>query len=124
MEREEIAFLFDIYGELLTDNMQNCIDLYYNEDYSLAEIAENLNITRQGVRDTIQRGIKTLKHYDEVLGLRTHYEELSSYVAEIATLADTIKEINMNTALSRDINDAATRIHTVALMMKEDAELS
>ena len=46
MEREEIAFLFDIYGELLTDNMQNCIDLYYNEDYSLAEIAENLNITR------------------------------------------------------------------------------
>ena len=119
MEREEITYLFDIYGSLLTENMQNCIDLYYNEDYSLSEIAENLKITRQGVRDTIQRGIKQLKRYDEVLNLHEHYTELSGAIDEIIMLSDEIKEVNSVTALSRDINDAATRINTIAQLLKQ-----
>ena len=117
MEREEISLLFDIYGSLLTDNMQNCIDLYYNEDLSLAEIAENLKITRQGVRDTIQRGIKQLGHYDSVLNLSTHYREISEAFDEILELSESIKQVNMDTALSREINDAATRINTIAKLM-------
>ena len=122
MEREEITFLFDIYGSLLTENMQNCIDLYYNEDYSLSEIADNLSITRQGVRDTIQRGIKQLGRLDETLKLSEHYRELGEAADEIIMLSEAIKEINGVTALSRDINDAATRINTLALMLKGGEE--
>ncbi len=56
----EIGLLCDIYGELLTDNQQNILDLYYNNNLSLAEIAEELNITRQAVKDSIQKGEKKL----------------------------------------------------------------
>lgn len=118
-DREEISILLDIYGSLLTENRQNCVDLYYNEDLSLSEIAENQGITRQGVRDNIQRAVKQLKLYDEALGLRNQYSEIRSGLEEIAELAQTVKEINMNTALSREINDAVTRISTIAKMLNE-----
>ena len=50
-----MTMLFDFYGEILTDRQKEFFDLYYNEDLSLAEIAENYGISRQGVRDVIVR---------------------------------------------------------------------
>ena len=50
-----MTMLFDFYGELLTDRQKEFFDLYYNEDLSLSEIAENEGISRQGVRDVIVR---------------------------------------------------------------------
>ena len=50
-----MALLYDFYGDMLTDRQKEFYDLYYNEDLSLAEIAENYGITRQGVRDVIVR---------------------------------------------------------------------
>ena len=50
-----MTMLFDFYGELLTERQKEFFDLYYNEDLSLAEIAENAGISRQGVRDVIVR---------------------------------------------------------------------
>ena len=50
-----MAMLFDFYGDLLTERQREFYDLYYNEDLSLAEIAENYGISRQGVRDVIVR---------------------------------------------------------------------
>ena len=47
----EITVLYDFYGDLLTEKQQEVIELYYNEDLSLAEIAALSGITRQGVRD-------------------------------------------------------------------------
>ena len=49
----EMSLLFDFYGETLTEKQRELFDLYYNEDLSLAEIAEHAGITRQGVRDSI-----------------------------------------------------------------------
>lgn len=68
-----IAMLHDFYGELLTEKQSRAIDLYYNEDLSLAEIAEPLGVTRQGVRDAIKRGEKQLLEYEEKLGLITRF---------------------------------------------------
>ena len=63
----EISMLWQIYGELLTEKQKEYIDYYYNEDLSLSEIAENEEITRQGVRDIIKKGEKKLFEYEEKL---------------------------------------------------------
>ena len=63
----EISMLWQIYGALLTEKQKEYIDYYYNEDLSLSEIAENEEITRQGVRDIIKKGEKKLFEYEEKL---------------------------------------------------------
>ena len=55
----ELGYLLDFYGELLSERKRAVMDMYYNEDLSLAEIAENTGITRQGVRDSIKRAEET-----------------------------------------------------------------
>lgn len=61
--------LFSIYQSLLTDKQQEMLSLYYQEDYSLAEIAEHYQISRQGVFDNIRRGEEALELYEEKLKL-------------------------------------------------------
>ena len=56
----QIGILCDIYGELLTEKQKEILDLYYNNNLSLAEIAEEMNITRQAVKDSISKGEKRL----------------------------------------------------------------
>ena len=56
----KIGLLSDIYGELLTKKQQDVLDLYYNNNLSLAEVAEEVGITRQAVKDSIVKGEKKL----------------------------------------------------------------
>ncbi len=63
------TMLFDFYGELLTDKQRQYFDLHYNEDLSLAEIAQSEGITRQGVWDIIRRAEETLRRFEEKTGL-------------------------------------------------------
>ena len=65
----KISMLNQIYGNLLTNNQKQCIEDYYNNDLSLTEIAENINISRQGVRDVIKKGENRLFEYEEKLGI-------------------------------------------------------
>ncbi|MGN1133310.1 MAG: YlxM family DNA-binding protein [Oscillospiraceae bacterium] len=71
----ENAVLLDIYGKLLTDKQLDVLDLYYNEDLSLAEIAEQYNISRQGVHDSIKRGEELLAEYENSLGIAGQQKE-------------------------------------------------
>ena len=50
----EVSFLLDFYGEMLTEKQREAVELYYFEDLSLAEIADNQGISRQGVRDALK----------------------------------------------------------------------
>ena len=50
-----IAFLLDFYGDVLTQRKRDALDFYYNQDMSLSEIAEEMSISRQGVRDMIKK---------------------------------------------------------------------
>ena len=65
----EVGLLMDFYGQLLTGNQLSVMEMYYNDDWSLAEIAENLNISRQGVHDFIKRARILLLEYEEKLRL-------------------------------------------------------
>ena len=65
----KISILCQIYGKLLTEKQYNFLDDYYNNDYSLSEIAENYGITRQATRDNIVTGENKLFEYEEKLGI-------------------------------------------------------
>lgn len=109
MKNLEISVLLDYYGSLLPDKQRELTELYYNEDLSLSEIAENEGITRQGVRDSIKRAENTLASIESKLGLvlrmeniAAHMDSLESCIAElkksdlqsqIDTLCDEAKDI-------------------------------
>ena len=89
-----IALLFDFYGEMLTEKQKDVIDLYYNEDLSLAEIAEHEGISRQGVRDNIKRGEAYLLELEEKLRFAENYQNLRSMLSSIDELAEGIYTVN------------------------------
>lgn len=64
-----VSMLCQIYGKLLTEKQYSFLDDYYNNDYSLSEIAENYGITRQAARDNIVKGENKLFEYEEKLGI-------------------------------------------------------
>jgi predicted DNA-binding protein YlxM (UPF0122 family) len=63
------AYLLDFYGDVLTERKKEVLDMYYNEDLSLAEIAEQIGISRQGVRDLIKKAEEEIFFLEEKLGL-------------------------------------------------------
>lgn len=76
MERLDMSLLFDYYGALLTEKQRDCYDLYYNEDLSLAEIAELKGISRQGAWDNIRHAEQNLLEFEEKTGLIAKVQEL------------------------------------------------
>lgn len=88
-----ITMLYDFYSELLTDKQKTFIELYYFNDFSLNEIAEQYNITRQAVRDMIKRTEKILSQYEEKLLLIDKYlkqkEKLNNILEILNEVIDT-----------------------------------
>lgn len=66
-EQVEITILSKYYGKLLTDRQQNILNMYVDNNLSLAEISEELNISRQAVKDAVDNAIQTLKQTEERL---------------------------------------------------------
>ena len=86
----QMAILFDYYGELLTDKQKEYFDLYYNENLTLAEIAENDGISRQAVRDVIVRAQGIMEDGEKKLGMIRQHEAL---LGDIALLERSLAEI-------------------------------
>lgn len=114
-----IPLLLDFYGEMLTDKQRDFLDLYYNEDLSLSEIAENEGITRQGVRDAIKRAESQLFDMESKLHLFERFNSLVKGLEEIGKCADEIFDYNLNHSLSREINENAARIKSIAEYLSE-----
>ena len=68
-----IGFLLDFYGDVLTERRRTVLDYYYNDDLSLAEIAQEIGISRQGVRDLIKKAEDELYFYEMKLGLAERF---------------------------------------------------
>ena len=116
---ERINILLDFYGDMLTQRQRDFLEYYYIDDLSLAEIAENEGITRQGVRDAIKRAEGQLFDMEERLGLAKRFLEVRKGLAEILEATEVINAYNMRTGLSRDINDAVVKIKFIAETLNE-----
>ncbi|MBR4030205.1 MAG: hypothetical protein IKJ06_02260 [Clostridia bacterium] len=84
----ELSLLFDYYGALLTETQQAICDMYYNQNLSLTEIAEDLSITKQGVRDALKKSEKLLKKYENALKIKQKNDQISLLIQNIECKLD------------------------------------
>ena len=110
----EMSFLFDFYGDMLTDKQRDVVELYYDNDLSLSEIAENAGITRQGVRDSIKRAESQLLEMEDRLGLARRFREMSRQMETLIEAAEEIREYNDRGARSQEIKELALKIEETA----------
>ena len=106
----EISVLLDYYGGMLTDKQRDVIDLYYNQDLSLAEIAEHEKISRQGGRDNIKRGEAYLTELEENLHLAKQTVSLLALLEDIQRRNREIYRINEESKYSSEIKEHAVAI--------------
>ena len=110
-----MAMLFDFYGDLLTERQREFYDLYYNEDLSLAEIAENYGISRQGVRDVIVRAEAAMSEIEEKTHNIRRFHQSQAAIAAIDQAADQL----LQAVNERSYNDAM--LDGLANTIKENA---
>lgn len=96
----KVGRLLDFYGEILSDRKRDVMELYYNDDLSLAEIAEDIGISRQGVRELIKKADSELLFYEEKLGLAGRFESARLHAENALSLA---KDSGVGNALQSEI---------------------
>ena len=87
----DYVLLFDFYGELLTEKQRELMDSYYNQDFSIVEIAELRQTSRQSVWDGIRRAQQQLHHYEEQLGHIRKIERIEQRLDRIAEQCEAIQ---------------------------------
>ena len=87
MKNLNFAVLLEVYGSMLTEKQRSAAELYYWEDMSLGEIAEDMNVTRQAVRDGIKRSEQKLTELEENLKLAAKITDIKAIFGEIAKLS-------------------------------------
>lgn len=105
------SILYDYYGNLLKENQANIIDMYYNLDYSLSEIAEEMNISRQGVHDALKRAEKNLEAYEEKIKLHDKYIKYSQAAENIINLSSGINDEKYKDIVEKIKHEAAKIIN-------------
>lgn len=92
MDNVQMLLLFDYYGELLTERQKMCFDLKYNQDLSLAEIAQELGVSRQGVFDNITRAEAHLMKMEEKTGCVRRLLQSRQAVEDVLTAVKDLAE--------------------------------
>lgn len=93
-----ISYLLDFYGDVLDEHTGSVMRAYYNDDLSLSEIADGLNISRQGVRHIVKKGEDQLLFLEERLGLATHYIDLQSTCDIITEASAFLRSLDIDSA--------------------------
>lgn len=88
----QISLLYDFYGQLLTRRQKEVMELYHDENLSLAEIAEEFSISRQGVHDALKNAEKALREYEEKLALVAKFQRSRDAVDQIDAIIDGVIE--------------------------------
>lgn len=89
-----ISVLMDFYGELLTPKQLEALDFYYNQDLSLAEIASEMEVSRQGARNFIIKGEAHLLEFEEKLHLVERFTEINKLADEIKQSINSLPDGN------------------------------
>lgn len=92
----EISALLDFYADLLTENQRQVLIFYYNEDFSLSEIAQNLGITRQGVHDVIKKAETQLFTLEQKLRLLQKFNDITKNLDLIVNYSDKLLSLSEN----------------------------
>ena len=110
-----ISLLLDFYGDILTERQSEMLSMYYNEDCSLAEIADTYSISRQGVRSVLKKAETILFDMENKLGLASRFVKMREKSSEIAS------ELNLiNNSIKND--DISSKIQSLIQEIKEMAE--
>jgi len=112
----KVSLLLDFYGQMLTKRQYDVLDLYYNSDYTLAEIAEELDISRQGVHDNIKRGKAALFELERKLGLVARFSDQKEKASEVLKI---LEQIESSVTDSRD-REKLSRAKLLIRSMMED----
>ncbi|MBE5929284.1 MAG: DNA-binding protein [Lachnospiraceae bacterium] len=113
----EYTILYDFYGALLKDKNRSVFEDYMFNDMSLSEIAEDLGITRQGVRDIVERSKQSLVDYEDKLGLIKRFEIVKENASEINSTLDDIREYvsvyDSKEKIENMLKDIGDRTHAI-----------
>jgi len=112
-----VADLFAFYGELLTAKQRDVLSLYCLDDFSLGEIAEDLNISRQGVHDAVKRATKTLEDYENKLGLMDKFNNNNRLLNDI-----NIKMMDLSQIVDHDEHTLRSKVKEVVSIVMNDIE--
>ena len=99
-----VSILLDFYGAMLTQRQQEIFDLYYNDDLSLSEISEQMQISRQAVRDSVTRSKNLMIGFEQRLGLVRRFQENSEAFQRIHTIASELLELNRSEKRSAEFD--------------------
>lgn len=103
---QDIPLLLDFYGQLLTPKTRTLLELYYEEDMSFSEIAAEIGISRQAACDSVHRGLRSLKRYEEKLGLAARFLAQK----EIVELSVDLIERNRVSQAAEQLRDLLKRL--------------
>lgn len=84
----QASLLYDFYGQLLSKRQREVMELYHEENLTLAEIADEFGISRQGVHDALKNAEKSLNGYEEKLGLVAKFQKSTDAVQKIDKIID------------------------------------
>ena len=102
-----VAFLLDFYGDVLSERKRTVLDYYYNDDCSLAEIAEEIGITRQGVRELIKKAEEELHFYEEKLGLAERFRRVQNTAERLQGL---LADAGVNEEIQRVVRELSESV--------------
>ena len=109
-----LTLLFDYYGDLLSQKQQTCFDLYYNQDFSLGEIAEQVGISRQGVHDCLVRAEAALRNMEAKTGFIAQEQRMRAALSDIRDAANRLRSYP-----SDEVQQLAAIILSAADSLKE-----
>ena len=115
-----MTLLYDFYGDMLTDRQKEFYDLYYNEDLSLAEIAENYGITRQGVRDVIVRAEAILTELEDKTGIIRRFHKMQEQLQSVDDAMDQIVQMNEDRFQDLDLDRICKDIKATLAQLKQE----
>ena len=90
----KVAYLLDLYADVLDEHIGSVMRAYYEDDLSLAEIASDVGISRQGIRHLIKKGEERIEFLESKLGLAKLYDDFSSAANDLACVYESIKNRN------------------------------